>query len=177
MEQLFQKGVRIFSFIDDGLITRNRSERRWAEELAQALERSGLADEIIWSIFCRVDEVDADILGRLKDCGLDRLRSAMKDVVVIDKFFPGRYDARAYGESITSLTKTFNDSAFETLYKAVQSMEDRSEEDILYYWYMLDMLCRQEFGDSIRSCAGPGAIVPCRNSGLTVSEVIFKLNS
>jgi radical SAM superfamily enzyme YgiQ (UPF0313 family) len=279
MEQLFQKGVRIFSFIDDGLITRSRSERRWAEEFAQALEKSGLADEIIWSMFCRVDEVDADILGRLKDCGLgfigigiesgneqglktlnkhyavediframdivqhlglcfeygfmmfdpdstfqsvkanldflkrlcesgsapvrltkmvplmatpiarrlheegrlvgtiaspnftyedkrldlldlffarafgsvfgkngvvDRLRSAMKDAVVIDKFFPGRYDAKAYGESITGLTRAFNDSAFETLYKAARFMEDRSEEDILYYWHMLDMLCRQE---------------------------------
>jgi anaerobic magnesium-protoporphyrin IX monomethyl ester cyclase len=279
MKQLFQQGVRIFIFVDDGLITRSRSGRRWAEEFAQALKKSGLTDEIIWSMFCRVDEVDADILGRLKDCGLgfvgigiesgneqglktlnkryavddifrsmdivhrlelgfeygfmmfdpdstfqsikanlaflerlcesgnapvrltkmvplmatpitrrlqeqgrlvgtidspnftyednrldlldlffarafgsafgrngliDRLRSAVKDAVILAKFFTGRYDARAYGESITGLITAFNDSAFETLYKAVQFMENRSEEDILYYWYLLDMLCRQE---------------------------------
>jgi radical SAM superfamily enzyme YgiQ (UPF0313 family) len=70
MEQLVKQGVRIFIFDDDGLITKSRSGRGWAEALAQGLERSGFADQIFWSMMCRVDEVDAAILGRLKNCAL-----------------------------------------------------------------------------------------------------------
>ena len=279
MEQLFQKGVRIFIFNDDGLITKNPSDRGWTETLAQALERSGFADKIFWSMMCRVDEVDAAILARLKKCGLgfismgiesgneqglktfnkkyhvedifrsvkilqnlgldfeygfmmldpdstfqsikanlafleglcqggrvpvrfakmmplmatpitnrlqaegrlggtltspqftyedqrldlleiffgkafgsafasrglvDRLRSARKEAIILRKFYPRRYAVRAYEKSIRELIEEFNDSAFETLYKGVEFMEGRSSDDILFYWHMLDMLCRQE---------------------------------
>lgn len=70
MEQLFQKGVRIFIFEDDDLGTRRESERIWMEQFAQQLETRGLADNILWSMFSRADEVDADLLSRLKQCGL-----------------------------------------------------------------------------------------------------------
>jgi len=70
MEQLFQRGVRIFIFEDDDLGTRRQSEKIWMEQFAQELEARGLADNVLWSMFCRADEVDADLLSRLKDCGL-----------------------------------------------------------------------------------------------------------
>lgn len=295
MERLFHAGVRIFIFNDDGLITKTWSDRSWAEELAQAIDKSGLADQIFWSMMCRVDEVDMAILARLKNCGLefvsmgiesgneqglqtfnkkyhvedifrsvailknlglgfeygfmmldpdstfqsikanlafleelcqgglvpvrfakmiplmatpitrrihtegrltgtlaspsftykdqrlallelffgkafgaafgsagvvDRLRSAKKDTVILDKFFPGRYDVRAYEEAITELINDFNDSAFETLYKALEFMEGRSEEDILFYWYLLDMLCRQELQSQSEIAKALEKVVP-----------------
>jgi hypothetical protein len=45
--------------------------------------------------------------------------------------------------------KTFNDSAFETMHKAVAFMEPRSYADILYDWNMLDM--RGDQGLEVRS--------------------------
>lgn len=278
MEQLFGQGVRLFIFDDDDLGTKSALERRWIEEFAQELSGRSLAHEILWSIFCRVDDVDADLLGRLKECGLaficmgiesgneqglktfnkrftvqdvfrsvnvlrelgigleygfmmfdpgstflsvrsnlefleklcaggrvplrfakmvalmgtpitralaetgrlggnlavptysfedrrldlleqfwarcfamafrrkglvDKFRSAGKDGVIVQKFFPRRYDP-ALPKSLAKLITTFNESAVETMEKSLRFMEEKSYDDILYYWYLLDILCKQE---------------------------------
>jgi radical SAM superfamily enzyme YgiQ (UPF0313 family) len=298
MEQLFSRGARIFIFDDDDLGAKSVSERRWIEEFARELERRGLGDEILWSIFCRVDEVDADLLGRFKRCGLaficmgiesgneqglklfnkhftvesvfravralhdlgvgfeygfmmfdpgssfqsvrsnvefleelcidgrvpvrfakmvpligtpitrslaedgrlrgpitapdysfederldllelfwgrsfgmafrrkglvDRFRSARKDAVIVKKFFPDRYTP-AFSESVTTLIKTFNDSAFETMHKALRFMEQKSYDDILYYWSILDMLSKQELDIQSRIGAALDKLVYAENS-------------
>jgi radical SAM superfamily enzyme YgiQ (UPF0313 family) len=76
---------------------------------------------------------------------VDRLRSARKELVVVNKFFPDHYHS-TMADSITRLIKAFNASAFETIHKAINFMEERSYEDILYYWWILDKLCQEEVG-------------------------------
>jgi Fe-S oxidoreductase len=80
-----------------------------------------------------------------KDDGLsNKIQSAKFDYVMLDKFFPDKYDTKAYGNSIKKLTNKSNDSALETFHMAVEFMEDRSYEDILDGWDMLEMLAQQE---------------------------------
>jgi hypothetical protein len=70
MQQLFDKGVRIFIFDDDDLGTKQKIERVWIEQFARELEKRDLASSILWSMFCRADEADVELLGRLRECGL-----------------------------------------------------------------------------------------------------------
>ena len=70
MKQLFARGARIFRFNDDDFGMKGPSQQRWIEAFANELERNGLAGRILWRISCRVDEVDATQLQRLKDVGL-----------------------------------------------------------------------------------------------------------
>jgi radical SAM superfamily enzyme YgiQ (UPF0313 family) len=70
MRTLFDRGARIFAFKDDDIGTKSLAQRKWLEDFAQELERHGISDKIIWRAACRVDEIDEDIVGRLKDVGL-----------------------------------------------------------------------------------------------------------
>jgi radical SAM superfamily enzyme YgiQ (UPF0313 family) len=280
MECLFSRGVRIFNFKDDDLGTKGRSQRKWIEDFISELKSRGLADEILWRISCRIDEVDSELIGELMEVGLQvlylgiesgsekglktankhykvediyralnvirdlglkfeygfmlfdpfstfdtvrenialledlgkygeavvrftkmfpyvgtdiarrlkkegrmrgsiespdynfedprmdllevftsqafhnmifeegglttSLQSAKFDSIVLDKFFRDSYNTESYAKSIADLTKRCNQSSLEILRIAVEFMDKRSYEDILYQWNMLDMLARQE---------------------------------
>ena len=73
LEQLFEKGARIFNFRDDDFSLKKGSQQEWIEELAEELRKTGLADQILWRVSCRVDEVDEDIVKMLKEVGLEFL--------------------------------------------------------------------------------------------------------
>ncbi|MFY3743268.1 B12-binding domain-containing radical SAM protein [Anaeromyxobacter sp. Red801] len=64
------KGVRVFIFKDDDLATRGLRARGWIEAFARELEERGLGRRIAWRISCRVDDLDADLLRRLREVGL-----------------------------------------------------------------------------------------------------------
>jgi anaerobic magnesium-protoporphyrin IX monomethyl ester cyclase len=280
MEYLFSRGVRIFNFKDDDLGTKGRSQRKWIEDFISELKSRGLADEILWRISCRIDEVNSELIGKLMEVGLQvlylgiesgsekglmaankhykvediyralnvirdlglkfeygfmlfdpfstfdtvrenialledlgkngkavvrftkmfpyvgtdiarrlkkegrmrgsiespdynfedprmdllevfasqafhnmifeegglttSLQSAKFDSIVLDRFFRDSYNTESYAKSIADLTKRCNQSSLETLRMAVEFMDKRSYEDILYQWNMLDMLARQE---------------------------------
>ncbi len=73
MEELFKAGVRIFNFKDDDFGMRTTSQQRWIESFSEELKRRGMSETILWRISCRVDEVDAGMLNRLKEVGLSYL--------------------------------------------------------------------------------------------------------
>ncbi|ACG75196.1 Radical SAM domain protein [Anaeromyxobacter sp. K] len=64
------KGVRVFIFKDDDLATRGPRARGWIEAFAHELEARRLGRRIAWRISCRVDDLDADLLRRLRGVGL-----------------------------------------------------------------------------------------------------------
>lgn len=71
MEALFrEKGARVFIFKDDDLATRGPTARAWIEAFARELGARGLGERIAWRISCRVDDLDADVLRRLRSVGL-----------------------------------------------------------------------------------------------------------
>ena len=71
MRRLFDDhGVRIFIFKDDDLCTRGRRHREWIHNFARELRTSGLAGKVVWRISCRVDDVDFDLLAKLREVGL-----------------------------------------------------------------------------------------------------------
>jgi len=47
-------------------------------------------------------------------------------------------------KSIKKLTNRFNESAIETIHKAIEFMEDKDYKEILFYWDLLNMLLIQE---------------------------------
>ncbi len=68
--KLFEKGVRIFNFRDDDFSLKGGSQQGWNEDFARELEKTGIADQILWRISCRVDEIDAEMVAMLKEVGL-----------------------------------------------------------------------------------------------------------
>ena len=79
------------------------------------------------------------------DRGLvERLRFAKFDACVVRKFFPGRYDGKAYGESVKRLIRESNESATEIMSLAARFVEERTEEDIACHWAILHELAAQE---------------------------------
>ena len=66
----FQRGVSLFLFQDDDFLAGGRVARRWAFNIADAIEQAGLADKIAFKISCRSDEVNVDVLSRLMQVGL-----------------------------------------------------------------------------------------------------------
>ena len=62
--------VRIFLFQDDDFYLTGASGRSWAMQFADALDQAGLANEIMWKMSCRTDELDEDTLVRLQQVGL-----------------------------------------------------------------------------------------------------------
>ena len=67
LTQLFEKGVRIFNFRDDDF---SLKRGQWIEDFARELEKTGLSDQILWRVSCRVDEIDAEMVSMLKAVGL-----------------------------------------------------------------------------------------------------------
>jgi len=70
IEQLFKNGIRIFKFVDDDLGMKTTSQHDWITEFAGELKRRHLAEEILWRISNRIDELDPDYLRMLEDVGL-----------------------------------------------------------------------------------------------------------
>lgn len=70
MEKLFNQGVRIFSFKDDDFGMKTVSQQSWIESFSEELKKRGMSKDIIWRISCRVDEIDAEMLSKLKEVGL-----------------------------------------------------------------------------------------------------------
>ena len=71
MEELFHDyGVRIFILQDDDLFMRGRRHREWLEGLLTELKARKMDDQILWRVSCRVDDVDAKFLTRMKAAGL-----------------------------------------------------------------------------------------------------------
>lgn len=73
MRDLFESGTRIFIFKDDDFDMITSSQKRWIGLFADGLKRSHLADNILWRISCRVDELDYEMVKLLKDVGLEFL--------------------------------------------------------------------------------------------------------
>jgi anaerobic magnesium-protoporphyrin IX monomethyl ester cyclase len=80
---------------------------------------------------------EADGLGKQ----LDHLQF---DGKILRRFFPDRYDVPAYEKAGIDLTKRCNSSAIETLQKAVDFMEEKTYEEILGSWWLLEALKEQE---------------------------------
>lgn len=73
MKSLFENGTRIFIFKDDDFSMIGEPRRQWIERFVDDLEKDHLADDILWRISCRIDEVDANMLEKLMGAGLSYL--------------------------------------------------------------------------------------------------------
>jgi len=65
-----ERGTTIFLFQDDDFPLFGQVWRRWANEFVDELERTGLAQKVIWKMNCRADAVDRDLFIRMRDAGL-----------------------------------------------------------------------------------------------------------
>lgn len=65
-----QFGTQIFIFQDDDLFMRTPRHRDWLEEFVREIGASTLANRILWRVSCRVDDLDADCLRKMKEAGL-----------------------------------------------------------------------------------------------------------
>jgi len=65
-----ERGTTIFLFQDDDFPLFGQVWRRWANEFVHELERTGLAQKVIWKMNCRADAVDRDLFIRMRDAGL-----------------------------------------------------------------------------------------------------------
>ena len=71
MEQLFNdKGVRIYVFQDDDWCMRGNRQRQWTIDFVEELKKRTFSDQILWRISCRVDELDSELIKRMKEVGL-----------------------------------------------------------------------------------------------------------
>lgn len=71
MDQLYhQFDTRIFVLQDDDVFMRGQRHRQWVEEFIKELERRKIADKILWRISCRIDDLDAGLLLKMKAAGL-----------------------------------------------------------------------------------------------------------
>jgi len=65
-----ERGTTIFLFQDDDFPLFGQVWRRWANEFVDELERTGLAQRVIWKMNCRADAVDRELFIRMRDAGL-----------------------------------------------------------------------------------------------------------
>lgn len=71
MEQLFHElDVRIFVFQDDDFQMKGRTHGQWVESFLDELNARRLANNILWRISCRIDDLDRRMLLRMRDSGL-----------------------------------------------------------------------------------------------------------
>lgn len=71
MEMLFHDhGIRIFIFEDDDLFMKGNQQRKWVEDFISELKRKKIAEEIIWRVSCRIDDIDSDMISKMMDVGL-----------------------------------------------------------------------------------------------------------
>lgn len=73
-----------------------------------------------------------------------RLGNARFDVKIIRKFFPDRYDVDAYDRAVSRLTRLCNNTALDTLDKAVAFIEERTHDEALSAWWLAELLISQE---------------------------------
>lgn len=72
MKELYEKNeARIFLFQDDDFFLQGKLGREWVQDFIHELESEGLAEQILWKISCRTDEVDFDLFRKLKKAGLN----------------------------------------------------------------------------------------------------------
>jgi len=69
-EMFHREGARVFIFEDDDFLTRNRVQRRWIKDFVREVKNAGIADQILFRVSCRVDDVEADLVADLMDIGL-----------------------------------------------------------------------------------------------------------
>jgi hypothetical protein len=71
IETLFYDyNARIFVFQDDDVFTKGQHHRQWLEDFITEIKRSGLADKILWRISCRIDDLNRNLLLKMKAIGL-----------------------------------------------------------------------------------------------------------
>lgn len=71
MQQLFNRfGVRIFIFQDDDWCMKGNVQHQWIFDFVRELKKKKLADQILWRISSRVDELNAELLKIMKEAGL-----------------------------------------------------------------------------------------------------------
>ena len=64
------RDVRIFVFEDDDFAMRSPANKEWIRDFVDALKTRRLADDILWRISCRVDEIDSATLSLMSEAGL-----------------------------------------------------------------------------------------------------------
>jgi radical SAM superfamily enzyme YgiQ (UPF0313 family) len=74
---------------------------------------------------------------------VNMLQMAKYGAIIQSKFSLEHSDLN-YLKSIKKLTNRFNESAIETIHKAIEFMEDKDYKEILFYWDLLNMLLIQE---------------------------------
>lgn len=71
MVELFrERQMRIFIFDDDDFVMRSGQQRRWVDEFLGELRRSGIADQIVWRISCRIDDLEPESIRKMRELGL-----------------------------------------------------------------------------------------------------------
>jgi anaerobic magnesium-protoporphyrin IX monomethyl ester cyclase len=71
MQMLYEeRDIRIFVFQDDDIYMRGRHHRQWLEEFLHELEARDLTRKILWRISCRIDDLESEMLLRMKAAGL-----------------------------------------------------------------------------------------------------------
>ena len=68
---------------------------------------------------------------------VERLRYAKFDCALVERFYSGEYDVRAYATAVRTLIKQCNESALETLSLAARLIERYGEADIANLWPLL----------------------------------------
>jgi anaerobic magnesium-protoporphyrin IX monomethyl ester cyclase len=71
IEMLYKDpGSRVFIFEDDDFYARNKAQKEWVDEFLIELKKRNLDNKIGWRISCRVDDIEEDVLRRMKEAGL-----------------------------------------------------------------------------------------------------------
>lgn len=71
MERLFhEQGTRIFVFEDDDFLMRGKLHQEWLEKMIRELRKRNLADQILWRIACRIDDLNPELLRKMMSAGL-----------------------------------------------------------------------------------------------------------
>lgn len=70
MQLLHQRGIRIFIFDDDDFMMRSRQQQRWIEDFVGELGRNKIADQILWRVSCRIDDLEPESIKKMMDVGL-----------------------------------------------------------------------------------------------------------
>jgi anaerobic magnesium-protoporphyrin IX monomethyl ester cyclase len=71
MEILAERhGVRIFLFQDDDFPLAGRPGKRWVAELAEEIQRRGIAERCIWKVSCRAEYIEPELFAMLRQAGL-----------------------------------------------------------------------------------------------------------
>jgi len=74
----------------------------------------------------------------------ERLRFAKLDVSLVEKFFSDQYESEDYAAAIRELIRRSNEEALEKMSMALHFMVDRSQEEIIEDWWILEKLIYEE---------------------------------